>query len=339
MSELERRYRLLLRALPAWYRERRADEMVDAFLTGWLDEHQSEIDGDESVSTAWAYGWPGWAEIWSVAALAIRTRAAATVGPPRARATGHAVRLIALLGLLFQAALGVAGLTSALTSPLRSYFSHDVSVLVAEAGELAIVAAFALLLWERRAPARVAAALALVSSVIGMVRTTFVTAGHALPAVVLVSLPLWITVAALYAGFHADAPTPRARPWLWAMAAAIGVGLAWGLVVGRVSAGTWVAALIGDPGMLSAWAVIVAGLGYPVLIGRRGLDPSGTVATALAVVAAAALPARVDAADLFDAAARPLLTAEFVAMAATVVVLAVFGLRGVRRIPARDQSG
>ena len=36
MSGLERRYRRVLRLLPGWYREQWEQDMVAAFLDGWL---------------------------------------------------------------------------------------------------------------------------------------------------------------------------------------------------------------------------------------------------------------------------------------------------------------
>ena len=103
-SELERRYRALLRMLPADYRAAWEDEMVATFL------ESTARDDPEEAEFAADFGRPSWPEVASVLALAVRLRLGGTGAGPRRRACGDAVRLVALMGLLAQAVLAVLGL-------------------------------------------------------------------------------------------------------------------------------------------------------------------------------------------------------------------------------------
>jgi hypothetical protein len=99
-SDLERRYRRVLRLLPGWYRERWEQDMVAAFLDGWLT---GDPAADEYISRA---AGPGWAETASVAGLAFRLHLG---GPATARrhAWGQAIRRAVLTMLLVHAVLAV----------------------------------------------------------------------------------------------------------------------------------------------------------------------------------------------------------------------------------------
>ncbi len=81
-SDLERRYRRVLRLLPGWYRQQWEQDMVAAFLDSWLTGDPEE---DEAIIE---FCKPSWAEVASVAGLAVRlylggpgTRAPARLGP------------------------------------------------------------------------------------------------------------------------------------------------------------------------------------------------------------------------------------------------------------------
>ena len=65
-GELERRYRRVLRVLPRYYREQWEQDMIGAFLDGWLT---GDPEADEYISKA---ARPSWAEVASVAGLAAR---------------------------------------------------------------------------------------------------------------------------------------------------------------------------------------------------------------------------------------------------------------------------
>src|SRR5262249_61378964 len=65
-SDLERRYRRVLRLLPCWYREQWEEDMVAAFLDSWLT---GDPEADEYITKA---AGPSWAEVASVSGLAAR---------------------------------------------------------------------------------------------------------------------------------------------------------------------------------------------------------------------------------------------------------------------------
>jgi hypothetical protein len=99
-SELERRYRRVLRFLPGWYRDQWEQDMVAAFLDGWLT---GDPAADEYIGRA---AGPHAAEIASVAALAVRLH---VVGPgtPRRHAWGQALRRAVLAVLLVHALVAI----------------------------------------------------------------------------------------------------------------------------------------------------------------------------------------------------------------------------------------
>jgi hypothetical protein len=92
-SQLERRYRRVLRLLPVGYRQRWQEDMVSAFL-----ERAEARSPGAAVSDR-----PPWAERLSVAALAVRLRLTGSYATPRGRVWYHAVHGLALLVLLYQA--------------------------------------------------------------------------------------------------------------------------------------------------------------------------------------------------------------------------------------------
>ena len=99
-SNLERRYRRVLRVLPGWYRQQWEQDMVAAFLDSWLT---GEAEADEYITRA---AGPGWSEVASVVGLAARLylTSAATA---RRFAWGQAIRCAALAVALVQAARGL----------------------------------------------------------------------------------------------------------------------------------------------------------------------------------------------------------------------------------------
>ena len=99
-GDLERRYRRVLRLLPGWYRQRWEQDMVAALLDGWLT---GDPETDEYISKA---AWPGWAEVASVAGLAVRLHLGGA-GTPRRYAWGQAIRRAVLTVLLVHAVLAV----------------------------------------------------------------------------------------------------------------------------------------------------------------------------------------------------------------------------------------
>src|ERR1700723_3667897 len=99
-SDLERRYRRVLRLLPGWYRQRWEQDMVAAFLDSWLT---GDPAADEFIGKV---AWPSSAEIASVAGLAVRLRLGGP-GTPRRYAWGQALRRAVLAVVLVHAVLAV----------------------------------------------------------------------------------------------------------------------------------------------------------------------------------------------------------------------------------------
>src|ERR1700722_5812229 len=86
MSDLERRYRRVLRLLPGWYREQWEQDMVAAFVDSWLT---GDPEADEYITRA---AGPGWAETASVAGLAARLYLTGAGAPRRHFAWEQAIR-------------------------------------------------------------------------------------------------------------------------------------------------------------------------------------------------------------------------------------------------------
>src|ERR1700722_17109987 len=117
MSDLERRYRRVLRLLPGWYREQWEQDMVAAFLDSWLT---GDPERDECVLE---FCKPGWAETASVACLAVRLHLGGP-GTPRRYAWGQALRRAVLAVLLVHAVLGVNVLVLLAWSPGLAVWLH-----------------------------------------------------------------------------------------------------------------------------------------------------------------------------------------------------------------------
>ncbi|MFI9007621.1 hypothetical protein ACIGNX_10375 [Actinosynnema sp. NPDC053489] len=213
-SNLERRYRSLLRVLPAWYRAEREEEMVGILLAGRDDDLDRE------------HGRPGWGEAGATLAPAVRVRLG------RRRAAGTAVRLPALTGLLGQVVAAaqswtVLALPGGPDDPPAWWY------------DALVVVAFAALVAGRRAVGRVAAGL---SGVAGLVAAGIVVgAGGPVWPGLLWQVPVLLTAAAAVAGFHREAPAPSRRWWA-AGAVATAAGAAPALVTAGLSAVTLSAA-------------------------------------------------------------------------------------------------
>ncbi|GAT67080.1 hypothetical protein PS9374_02733 [Planomonospora sphaerica] len=212
MSPLEKRYRCVLRLLPAAYRAEREEEMLCALLEGDRGprgKHNSR---------------PHWSEIVSIAALSLRVRLGGVGAAPRYLAWGQTVRMIAVLGLFFHAMMSCFWFADFLRpdggfhSFYRAFYGdHPLSaVIVGPAERLwAILRGFADLLWiaafialirGRPRTAKILVVLALVpfypAIFPGSGGFTFSTGSTAALHTVLFGLP----VLALLAGFHRDAP-------------------------------------------------------------------------------------------------------------------------------------
>ncbi|MEU0519292.1 hypothetical protein [Streptosporangium sp. NPDC006007] len=260
MSLLEDRYRYVLRMLPASYRAEREEEMVCAFMEG-----AGDLDDADNPR-------PRWSEIASVAALAARVRLGGAGAPPRFVVRSETIRLVAVLGLGFHAAMSCVWLGDLLRlyGLLGSPPAVDQAVLgaagsaerlwgiVRNLSGLLWVVAFVSLARGRSRTAKTSALLAL-----GLYYGSVLPAGamiwdESVKAGVVRSLVFVLPVLALLAGFHRDAPRPR-RPW-WVAALPVGAGVLLHAVLSALfsvmsapavdpSAWSWLWPWLGEPGL------------------------------------------------------------------------------------------
>jgi len=223
-SHLERRYRRALRLLPGWYRQRWEQDMVAAFLDSWLT---GDPAADEYIT--WAAG-PSWAEVASVAALAVRLHLRGP-GTPRRCAWGHAIRRAVLTVLLVHAVLAVNVLVLLVWSGPLAGWLHvlPASLVVVSPGSVwpavyylvnvAWILIFVTLALGHYRTARVLAVLAIVPGLAALVQGQLT---GIMPAP-FGPWPFWVLldlapVLAMTA-FHRDAPPAATRPWLLALPA------------------------------------------------------------------------------------------------------------------------
>ncbi|HEX8866592.1 MAG TPA: hypothetical protein VF821_13135 [Lentzea sp.] len=216
VSNLERRYRRLLKVLPGWYRADREEEMVGIFLA----ERTDDLDLEHS--------WPGWGETGSVLGLAVRTHLAAgaalTGVPAKVAWRGEVVRALGMFGLL----LGVFFAGAAITSLSIAYGNPEWASEITwwRVLELGPVVAFAALLNGRRTLAKVAAFVPVLLAVSQLGEYRYVLMWSAF------QLPSLVTFVCLCLGFHREAPTPPARRMLWWGGGALLLGVLGGVAPG-----------------------------------------------------------------------------------------------------------
>ncbi|MGW6928699.1 hypothetical protein ACWGE0_01465 [Lentzea sp. NPDC054927] len=217
MSNLERRYRALLKVLPRWYRREREEEMVGIFLDGRADGLDRE------------HGWPGWGETRAALGLATRTHLAAGAAlaavPARVVWRGEIVRALGMIGLLvgvFQAGASVQSAFYATGNPELSRPAPEMLVL-----NLLPIAAFVALLAGKRTLAK---SVAFLASVPGLLLL-----GPQPGSWLLWQLPMLVTFACLCLGFHREAPTPPAGRLAWWGGGALLLGLLAGPWLGTVA--------------------------------------------------------------------------------------------------------
>jgi hypothetical protein len=349
VSELERRYRAVLRVLPAAYRAAWEEDMVATFLAS------VHTDDPEAAEFAADYGRPGWTEVASVLALAVRLRVPglrARLGgpdaPPSGLVVGEAIRLVVLIAVLANAADATAGFVSQLWVAGRVPWLPGLPAelvqapppglwqqLLVPAGVGWIAAYVALLLGYWRA-AQVVAALALLPEVARVLANTADLLSGGSPYLLTNWFFLLLNPAVVLgmAAFHRDTPVPRRRPWLLAFAA--GALLVWGVRYLSILAADRTG-LVDWPGLTSVVLVVAAGIHLASRRTRR--DPRRAVALAfLAVVVFVARVVSLLDYALFTAPFPhlPVLAlggAEAVAVLAVGLPLAVLAARAVR-LPA-----
>ncbi|WP_066951079.1 hypothetical protein [Microtetraspora fusca] len=287
MNLLEQRYRFILKMLPAPYRAEREEEMVEAFLEGAgpaCDEQNAR---------------PSWREVASIAALAVRSRLGGLGAGPRYRAIGDAVRLVALLGLGYQAVIG--WIATAFSLHILGYLPGQSLViapgsqmpeLLSIAKSLVWIIAFAALALGKVRTAKLLTTLGLLYMLVmagidafTWPRTVIDSAPHILATMV--------PVLALLTAYHPDAPVRRSPPMtalpLGLAALYIAIALAftntWGMAVTPGHPAVWVASWI-DPQGVTVAALLIAGL----LCLMRDTTPAWRLG--LAIVAASMAAAR-----------------------------------------------
>jgi hypothetical protein len=215
--DLEQRYRRVLRLLPGYYRDKWEEDMVAAFLDGWLTG-----DPDED-SVTMEYDRPTRQEVVSVIGLAARLRFGGTGAPRRYFAWGQAVRNAVLGVMLAHAVWGLGQLALFARSrhligwlpPPAGGFWPMLSYAV---GYAWIVVFVALVLADHRT-ARVIAALVLgadaVTVIHGQLAGALVSPFASWAQLVVIDVAPVLAMAA----FHRDAPPVARRPWLLAQPA------------------------------------------------------------------------------------------------------------------------
>jgi hypothetical protein len=269
-SPLERRYRRLLRVLPAWYRRDRADEMVATLL----ESREDQLDRG-----------PGLAESFAVLGLAVRTRLA-TTAPARTIAAGTATRGIALFGLAMASITAIRVLYSWAYLTVRGYPPNfaPVHMTVLLVGYLAVPAAFTAVMLGRIRLARVLGIIALVpgaSAIMVAGRGGYwdMAAGDATG-----DLTLWLAVLCLF--FAATRAVRRPSPlWWWAAGVAVvfGVGYSWLDLTPMADQNGDLWAQFARESVPS-WIVALGCVGYLVAV-RRRFDRAGSGALTLSAAA------------------------------------------------------
>ncbi|TKK89748.1 hypothetical protein FDA94_07590 [Herbidospora galbida] len=326
MTALESRYRRVLRLLPAAYRAEREEEMVSAFLDG-----AGPADDDAR---------PRWPEIASVAALALRIRLGGTGSTPRSRAWGRTVRLTALIGLAFQAAMSCVYLAQTLAV-------YGVLPLPYPTGELPLgEPASAERLWhltrDLSSALWIVAYVALVRGRPGIAKATSVLGLVVYALSWTDALLLVIPTLALLTGYHRDVPAHRHRRRLAALPLAAGAALflimttaTWAMTTSHRSPqwpGTWVWAWSWlPPSGLFCLALLVACAGYVVTHLTAPSRRSPSVPLALAILTVPVILSRLSslnpAADQVTETLNAVTVAQAVALVVSGVILAVIGAR------------
>lgn len=334
-SLLEERYRLALRLLPAAYRAAWADDMVDTFLER---AHAAAPDDPEGVDISS----PGRAELASIVWLAIRLRLGGADAAERPRLMGNAVRLAALVGLLYHAGMAIAGLiiTGWLSAghpgidipPELQPYPSRWQVLTAGLAVLWLISFLTVLFGQsRHAWAPAVAALVVDIAVITV-------AGQPVPVTPTVVASLLVSLATVLAllSFRSSAPPVRRRPWLIALGIAAVVPAAVAITIQPTGEGYL---------LLVDWLTpcCVAFVVVAIIQLRRTAPGSSPWPLALALIAVALLLLRgATAVDLIDAASLspdwPLESAILTAQLATVFTVglaaAIRARRIWRRLPA-----
>ncbi|MFF4124436.1 hypothetical protein ACFYYP_13015 [Microbispora rosea] len=351
-SVLEERYRRWLRLLPGSYRAEREEEMVAAFMEGARREPAGHDDQR-----------PRLLEVASVAALALRLRLGGPGSPPGAYLWGEAVRLAALLGLVFWTMIaGLYAGQAVLTYGIPVDALPDGVMGIGDPGSperaRLVLADLTPLLWAAglgalvRGRVRIAKAAAIAALVVPYVLVPpFLGWDSALGwdgAVrwACAALPAVVPALALVIGFHRDAPPPRlpTRRALLLLALPIAAGLLLSVVVGVLGAATR-AETVSAELLIPAWMWLdTTGLACVSLTAiavwcalryRTPGRPAAPVALAGAILTVPAVLARAGTMPPGATGVTGLsATLQLAVLVASGITLAVIGARGMRAAEA-----
>ena len=214
----------MVRLLPGYYREQWEEDMITAFLDGWLT---GDPETDEYITTE---AWPGWAEVTSVIGLAARLYLGGAGTPRRYFAWGQAVRRAVLAAVLLHAVLGLDVLVQTAWNRRLFHLPAPPAILWAVwpggvwftvfygVNAVWIVIFVALVLGHYRT-ARVLAVLAVVPGLVASLQAQFTGSMPAPFASWAFWVPLTLVPVLAMAAFHAAAPPPARWPWLLALPA------------------------------------------------------------------------------------------------------------------------
>ncbi len=295
MSPHERAYRRLLLLLPRRRRAEWGEDMVATYLDR-LDARLPDDATDEDRALV-ALGRPGPGDALDVALLAVRLRLGLESPAPRSAARGDALRLLALTGLLVQAAFALVEGPGLVRSPSLGLGIDAGDVVLPLVVAVAWVVAYACLVAGRYGWARGCSVLALVGGA-GTSAAGSLLDGYG-PAALPHVLPEALLVLALLAWAPGIVGVPApSRRWLGALpvvAVAI-VAVSWtGYWLWSPTGSTgssWSLSLPWLPGdTAGTWSLVVVLLAPIVLRPGSPAGPSGALALALGALCAASLRA------------------------------------------------
>ncbi len=292
-SDLERRYRRVLRLLPGYYREQWEEDMVAAFLDSWLT---GDPETDEYISKA---AGPSWAEVGSVARLAARLYLGGAGTPRRYFAWGQATRNAVLTVMLLQAVW-------ALDRFVRLTWTHQVFtwlpvaqpantpaamsgsiwplMFYTDAAGCAWIAIFVALVLGHYRTARIIAVLAIVPDLVTLLQAQV----FGIPGPPFGPWAFWILLelapVLAMAAFHRDAPPVARLPWLVALPAGFLLVSAPMLAIEATGNSAW---LPDTPGLCCV-LVSLACLGYTIRARYRKSAGSGVWSLTLTLLAVTA---------------------------------------------------
>src|SRR3984885_15182530 len=260
-GDLERRYRRVLRLLPGYYRERWEEDMVAAFLDGWLT---GDAEADEFINKV---ARPEWAEVASVVGLAARLYLGGAGTPRRYFAGGQAVRRAVLAVMLVHAVLGVDVLVrTAWSRRLFGLPAPPAIVMTASldgvwpavyyAVNVAWIVIFVALVFGHYRTARVLAVLAIVPGLVASLQDQLTGSMPAPFASWAFWVPLTLAPVLAMAAFHAAAPPAARWPWLLALPAGYLVVVVPLLALQATGDAAWVPDLPGQCCLLAALACL-----------------------------------------------------------------------------------